>query len=109
MTEVLLGCPFCGAEPAIFDDRLVGCETCGSDSAIYSTRKHAIAAWNTRAPDPKVAALVEAERRRCYDIVMAARLSEIDTDFRTILHFIDGGRTIEKIKAALQAIEGEGK
>lgn len=38
------------------------------------------------------------ERRRCADIVQLARFGEIDTDFRTIIHFIEGGLSIEDVK-----------
>jgi hypothetical protein len=34
---------------------------------------------------------VKAERERCMRIVSAARNGDIDTDFRTILHFIRCG------------------
>lgn len=36
-------------------------------------------------------ALVQAETARCMRIVSAARMGDIDTDFRTILHFIESG------------------
>lgn len=41
---------------------------------------------------------IEKERDRCAEIVQMARAGEIDTDFRTIVHFIEGGMTVDQIK-----------
>lgn len=38
---------------------------------------------------------VKAERDRCARIVSAARMGDIDTDFRTLLHFIEIGDTMQ--------------
>jgi hypothetical protein len=44
----------------------------------------------------KIDAAVMAERERCYDLVMAARCGEADTDFRSILSRIESGAVHEK-------------
>ncbi len=40
-----------------------------------------------------------AETDRCAGIVQLSRAGEIDTDFRSIIHFIEGGEDLESIKA----------
>ena len=71
-------CPFCGG-PAngvkIMKFGAVMCDSCGYIIDRNSTKK-AVEAWNTRAADPRVQALVEAAKpfakgadgRRCKDI-----------------------------------------
>lgn len=49
-------------------------------------------------PDP-IAAAVAAERERCADIINAARNGELDTDLRSIRHFIMSGTTRAAIRA----------
>lgn len=41
---------------------------------------------------------IAAERKRCADIVQAARFDEVDRDFRAIISMIESGRTAEQIK-----------
>lgn len=48
-----------------------------------------------------VVAAVDKERARCADIVMAARINEVDRDFRSIHHMITSGRTVEEIKGRM--------
>ena len=38
------------------------------------------------------------ERKRCIDIIQMARNGEIDTDFRSIIHMIKSGLSVEQIK-----------
>lgn len=42
--------------------------------------------------------IVEAERKRCYDIIMAVRFAEIEQDLRSVLSFIERGDTVEDLK-----------
>ena len=50
--------------------------------------------WNVTETCAAAADMIEAlagERDRCTRIVMAARMGDIDTDLRTLLHFIKSG------------------
>ena len=38
------------------------------------------------------------ERDRCAEIVQMARCAEIDQDWRTVIHFIEGGMSVDQIK-----------
>lgn len=121
-TEVLLGCPFCGGEAALSDAesgsnglsraaRNPRCKACGADLGYCETSREAIAAWNRRAPDPKVAALVEAGREA--ESALLAAFSEI-SELANILSRepATSGRCYQAandLRAALQAIEGEWK
>lgn len=49
--------------------------------------------------DDEITKAVDAERARCAAIVQAARAGNIDGDFRTIIHFIEDGASIDEIKA----------
>jgi hypothetical protein len=42
---------------------------------------------------------VDRERERCAEIVQMARMGEIDQDWRAVIHFIEGGLSVEQIKA----------
>jgi hypothetical protein len=44
-------------------------------------------------------AAVYAERARCVAIVQAARFGEIDHDFRSIVHMIESGETVQQLQA----------
>lgn len=48
--------------------------------------------------DRLVETATAAERKRCYDIVMAVRFAEIETDLRSVLSFIERGDTAEDLK-----------
>ena len=51
------------------------------------------------APDAGlVEAATQAERDRCAEIVQMARAGDIDQDWRSVIHNIEGGDTIEQIK-----------
>lgn len=41
---------------------------------------------------------IAAERKRCADIVTAARFHEIETDLRSVISFIERGDTVEDLK-----------
>ena len=60
-------CPFCGGEAGIDDDieweggSVVCCNNCLASSRVEFGRKENLtSAWNTRVPDPRVQALVDA-------------------------------------------------
>lgn len=66
--EELRPCPFCGGAASVITDHetataYVMCETCDACGGRRETPANAIAAWNTRAPDPRIAEL-EAEVAR---------------------------------------------
>ena len=62
MTDDLKPCPFCGeAQPPHDDTSWVRCLGCGAETGWRPTGDEAIAAWNTRTPDPRIEALT-AER-----------------------------------------------
>ena len=44
---------------------------------------------------------VEIERKRCAGIVQLARAGDIDQDFRSIIHRIESGDTVDEIKAEI--------
>lgn len=74
---------------------------------IVDAQLEAIAAWNRRAPDPKVAALVEAARELSNGL-------ELDPDdperaLRISSGFVRANALLADLRAALQAIEGGGK
>ncbi len=52
-----------------------------------------------RFTDEELNAAVSAERTRCAEIVQLARFGEIDQDWRSVIHFIEGGLSVETIKA----------
>lgn len=63
--ERLRACPFCGERPGVTILHYrnpesyrfqVGCD-CGADGSEEAAEVEAIAAWNTRAPDPRIAEL----------------------------------------------------
>lgn len=68
-------CPKCGA-------------TVKGDDAVHGVCQ-AGAGWDRATA---------AERKRCTDIINAARFGEIDQDFRAIGHMIEGGLTVEQLK-----------
>ena len=76
MTGPLNPCPFCGGtkidggynEYGGFVSICANCDTYGPPAAEMS-KDAIIAAWNTRAPEPKVQALVEVAYRRAKDLV----------------------------------------
>lgn len=43
-------------------------------------------------------AAVDAERKRCADLIMAARMNEIERDWRSLHSFIEDGTTVEQLK-----------
>jgi hypothetical protein len=45
----------------------------------------------------------QAERERCAEIVQMARCADIDQDWRTVIHFIEGGMSIDQIKKVCEA------
>lgn len=45
-----------------------------------------------------VSSAIKDERDRCEGIVQLARAGEIDQDFRTVIHFIQGGMSVEDVK-----------
>jgi hypothetical protein len=47
----------------------------------------------------RMKAAIAVERKRCADIVQAARFDEVDRDWRSIVSMIEGGETAEQIKA----------
>jgi len=52
--------------------------------------------------DALIEAAMAEERNRCLEIVGMARGGEIDSDLRTVLHFIRGGTSIESIREAIE-------
>jgi len=58
MSDDLKPCPFCGeAQPPHDDTSWVRCLGCGAETGWRPTGDEAIAAWNTRTPDPRIEAL----------------------------------------------------
>jgi len=62
-------CPFCGGNTAIFPyfrepperhERYVVCAKCMACSDCYDSERDAISAWNTRATDATIAAILSA-------------------------------------------------
>jgi Lar family restriction alleviation protein len=77
----LLPCPFCGAKAKLIVHRIaedemgayVLCKGCGIQGQhfedAFAPHGDAIAAWNTRAPDARVAALVESANNTLRGII----------------------------------------
>lgn len=42
---------------------------------------------------------VDAERKRCADLISAARFDEIERDWRSLVSFIEHGTTVEQLKS----------
>ena len=59
-------CPFCGSENLYVHTNIeesdVFCPECETNGPVHNSDAEAIAAWNTRTPDPAVLALVDAAR-----------------------------------------------
>jgi len=62
VSEKLLPCPFCGSNVELDYYDGVPVAQCPSCEIGITHDSEAIKKWNTRAPDPKVARLVEAAR-----------------------------------------------
>lgn len=76
MSEELKPCPFCGSAALLLTNTKTGhywgeCGStqCAAEAATTTDKAEAVAAWNTRAPDARIAA-AEAER----DAAVAAML-----------------------------------
>ena len=76
----------------------------------YHETARAIVAYIHERPDDEVThvaaaltaavdAAVDAERKRCVEILQLARCDEIDRDWRSIIYRIEAGDTVEDIKA----------
>ena len=61
-------CPFCGGKAKVEKSRtlrgavFIACRRGHSDGTLYASLSTAIAAWNTRTPDPLLAEALEALR-----------------------------------------------
>lgn len=120
MTQELKACPFCGGKaylgtirhshPPYDNEELknqleyyhINCATCAVGAkaiAGYLTEAEAIAAWNTRTPDPLVAELVEA---------LEAAVPEIDVMAGWVHDETISGRYLE-IAARARAILAKAK
>ena len=49
--------------------------------------------------DAAISQAVDAERQRCVAIIQAVRCGELDRDYRSIVSMIEGGETVEQMKA----------
>ena len=49
----------------------------------------------------------ELERERCAEIVGMARFGEIDRDWRSIIHLIEGGQSVAEIRALTNGLCGK--
>lgn len=91
MDEELKLCPFCGSEASIinggFGRVFVNCDGCNT-STDDGTKERAIAVWNRRVPDPRIALAVEA-----LENALAAGLPDI---------------VAEHARFTLSALRGEG-
>ena len=86
MSDALIPCPFCGQGDVqtyyIRDGRVTMCRYCGAKSGsqfngptdIPTSDHRAIAAWNTRATDAAIAALITASKAMKTDMLERAQV-----------------------------------
>ena len=67
----------------------------GMDTSTVEGARSAADAALAEIGAVRVREAAQAERERCMRIVSAARMGDIDTDFRTLLHFIESGDTMQ--------------
>jgi Lar family restriction alleviation protein len=114
MSDDLKPCPFCGeAQPPHDDTSWVRCLGCGAETGWRPTGDEAIAAWNTRTPDPRIEALTAENERLRRTIGAAGKLGRIigflGDDEERIAAFLEacGPDLVNRARAALAEIEGE--
>lgn len=116
MSEELKPCPLCGGDAgygyneAFSTDSsfpFVGCEKCvlmiEYNSNYPAEKLNAIAAWNTRVPDPRVKALVEATK--AVSEGLEAHPDEPDRMLLTSSGFVRANKLLADLRVALAAME----
>lgn len=102
MSEELKPCPFCNGATAYWEGVL--CVDCGARIAFKGgTVAEHTSAWNSRAPDPRVKALLEATK--AVSEGLEAHPDEPDRMLLTSSGFVRANKLLADLRVALAAME----